>query len=137
MNNLARENPSGQKRFHASAVWLLTLWCSFWLIVFAAKYVGLTWQLCSDLNGLQWPLTVSPCFWMWIFGFAFAVWALERSIRLTRRGFEKSFNLTKAAMLIAAMPLALWAGFTHLFPYVYPASAGIVRLVPFIGGKGF
>ena len=131
------DDSTDQQQFDRVAATLLTLWCSLWLFFFVAKYIDLTWRLCSDLNGLHWALGISPCFWLWISGFAFAVWVLERSIRITHHRFEKELNLHKAALLIAALPVVLWVGFDELFPYLYPASAGIVRLVPFIGGKGF
>jgi len=126
-----------QRQFNGTAASLLAAWCFFWLVFFVAKYINLTWQLCAELNGLQWALGISPCFWLWIGGFAFAVWILERSIRITHHRFEKRLGLNKAAILIASVPLVLWISFDNLFPYLYPASAGIVRLVPFIGGKGF
>jgi TRAP-type C4-dicarboxylate transport system permease small subunit len=128
---------SADQRFTASAARLLTAWCLFWLAFFGNQYLSLTWQLCSELQGLPWVLGISPCFWLWLSAFAAVVWVLERLIRITRHRFERQLNLNKAAFFIAAMPLALWLCFNQLFPYLYPADSGVVRLVPFIGGRGF
>ncbi len=125
------------QKFERRAAQAMSLWCLWWLAVYATNYVQLTWRLISDLHGVPWILMISPCFWIWVAVFSFSTFVAERLIRMSWHDFEKKLNLAKVAGAIVLLPFALWLLLTHICPYLYPAVCGTLRLVPIIGGRGF
>jgi TRAP-type C4-dicarboxylate transport system permease small subunit len=128
---------AGTQRFHPCVAQVMSLWCVFWLIVYGTNYVQLTWQLMSEIGGFHWILVCSPSFWCWIAVFAISVFVVERLIRITWHQFESRLNLAKVATVIFVLPFIFWCFLASSCPYLFPAVAGSLRLVPLIGGRGF
>lgn len=133
---VVNENLEGQS-FDSRVARALSLWCMVWMIVFLTDYMELTWRFIAELGGFQWILVVSPAFWLWVATFSVVLLMVHRLMQLPWHRFERGLSLTKAGTLIATLPIVLWFTLHEAIPYFYPALDGFVRLVPFLGGKGY
>ena len=115
----------------------MSLWCLGWLLVLVGDYLELTWKFVSELRGFHWILIVSPTFWLWVAAFAIVFLAVHRLMQLPWLQFEKGLSLPKTALLILLLPVILWLTLHGAAPYFYPAVDGYIRLVPFLGGRGY
>jgi|GEM_PF-3611439 hypothetical protein len=115
----------------------LSYWCLGWLIMIAADYMELTWRFIAELDGFQFVLFVSPSFWLWIGTFATVLVVVHRLMQMPWCRFEPGLSLAKAGTLIVTLPVLLWLLLHETIPYFYPALDGYVRLIPFLGGKGY